>query len=135
MTAIRTISVAAATAALAVTGVAGAAEAPVVSKQQFIAGAAPLTIPGTGIQQGEWMGSKARLLYRDVTVEGRQRATVILRAPKGLRIRGLAIQGGPTSQLGFVAVTKSYPGKRQVVVRAWSRDRDEATGRIYALAK
>jgi hypothetical protein len=135
MTAIRTISAAAVTAALAATGVAGAAEAPVVSQQHFIAGAAPLTIPGTGIQKGEWMGSRARLLYRDVTVEGSQRAVVTLRAPKGLKVRALAIQNGLKSQLGFVAVTKNYPGKQQVTVRAWARENGEATGRIYALAK
>jgi hypothetical protein len=135
MNAIRTISVAAATAALAATGVAGAAEAPVVSKQQFIAGTAPLTIPGTGIHKGEWMGSRARLLYRDVTLEGKQRATVTLRAPKGLKVRGLALQEG--ANVGFVALTRHYAGKQQVQVRTFVRRgvSGEVTGRIYALAK
>jgi hypothetical protein len=135
MTAIRTISAAAVTAALAATGVAGAAEAPVVSQQQFIAGTAPLTIPGTGVQKGEWMGSRARLLYRDVTLEGTQRATLTLRAPKGLRIRGLAVQEG--TNVGFVALTRRYAGKQQVQVRTFVRGgvTGEVTGRIYALAK
>jgi hypothetical protein len=137
MTAIRTISIAAVTAALAATGVAGAAEAPVVSDQQFIAGAAPLTIPGTGIQQGEWMGSRARLLYRDVTLEGDQQVRLTLRAPKGRKIRGLAV--GEGTKVSFTAVTRRYAGKRSVVVRAQlagrHADDGEITGRVYALAK
>ena len=133
----RTISLAAAVTALAATGVAGAAEAPVVSQQEFIAGTAPFTIPGTGVQKGEWMGSKARLLYREVTVAGKQQARVTLRAPKGLKIRGLALDNVRRSQIGFTAVTRDYAGKQQVVVRVYSNRRGsaEATGRVYALAK
>jgi hypothetical protein len=137
MSATRLITATAAVAALAATGVAGAAEAPAVSQQHFIAGAAPLTIPGTGIHKGDWMGSRARLLYRDVTLEGDQRARLTLRAPNGLKVRALAVHGGPGSRLGVVTETRRYPGKQQVTVRTWVAERGagEVTGRIYALAK
>ncbi len=137
MSASRIITTTAAAFAIAATGVASAADAPVVSGQHFIAGAAPLTIPGTGIQQGEWMGSKARLLYRDVTLEGDQQVRVTLRAPKGRKIRGLAIQGG--SRISFTALDRKYVGKRQVTVRAEVArivaGDDEVTARVYALAR
>jgi hypothetical protein len=137
MSAPRIITATAAVAALAATGVAGAAEAPVVSQQEFIAGAAPLTIPGTGVEQGEWMGSKARLVYRDVTLEGRQQVRLTLRAPKGLKVRGLAVEDG--SKIAFTATRRSYAGKRQVTVRARVAGRHvaagETTARVYALAR
>jgi hypothetical protein len=135
MSVTRTIALATTIAALTATGVAGAAGAPVVGDQHFIAGAAPLTIPGTGIQKGEWMGSRARLLYRDVTLEGDRRARVTLRAPKGLRLRGLAVEEG--AKLGFRVVGGPYAGRRSVTVRATLAPSasGEQAGRIYALAR
>lgn len=135
MTIMRSISTTAAVAALAVTGVAGAAEAPAVSKQHALFGTATVTVPGTGVQQGEWMGSKAHLVYRDVTLQGDQQARVILRAPAGKTLRGIAVAEG-----GEVAVQvvkpRRYVGRKQVVVRAEiARGDDEAAGRIYALVK
>ena len=123
----------AAISALAATGVASAADAPVVSKQHALYGTAPLTIPGTGVKQGDWMGSKAHLVYRDVTLTGKQTVNITLRAPEGKRVRGLALDEGST--VGFTALTRNYGGKRQVRVRvslANSRGKAEATGRVYA---
>lgn len=131
----RTLSLVTTVAALAATGVAGAAEAPVAGPQHVMAGAAPLTIPGTGIQRGEWMGSQARLLYRDVTLDPGRRTRVTLRAPKGLRLRGLAVAEG--ERIAFAVVDRRYVGRREVTVRAaLSRSASGAhVGRIYALAR
>ena len=137
MSASRIITTTAAVFALAATGVASAADAPVVSDQEFIAGQAPLTIPGTGVKQGEWMGAKARLLFRDVTLEGKQQVRLTLRAPKGRTIRGLAIQEG--SHVAFTAADVTYRGKRSVTVSARIAGRfvddGETTARVYALAR
>jgi hypothetical protein len=121
--------------AFATTGIATAADAPIVSEQHFIAGHAPVTIPGTGVQKGEWMGSKARFVYRDVTLEGDQRVRVTLRAPKGRTIRGLAPAEG--SKISFVAVDRDYVGKRKTTVRArLAPGADgEQTARIGALVR
>ena len=133
----RSISITAAAATLAATGVAGAAEAPVVSKQHSLFGTATVTVPGTGVQQGEWMGSKAHLVFRDVTLEGDQQARVLLRAPAGKTLRGLAIAEG--GDIGFrVEKPRRYAGRKQVTVRvqlAPHAGDGESTGRIYALVK
>jgi hypothetical protein len=123
------------TAVLGLAATAGAAEAPGVSKQRWIAGHAPLTIPGTGVQKGEWMGSRAKLVYRDVTLEAGQKARVTLRADGNRRVRGLAI--AKLGTMRFVALDTHYPGRRQVSVRAWlaPRTKGEVTTRIYALTR
>jgi hypothetical protein len=123
------------TAVLGVAATAGAAEAPVVSDQQWIAGHAPVTIPGTGVRKGEWMGAKAKLVYRDVTLEAGQKARVTLRADGTRRVRGLAV--AKLGKLRFVALDTRYPGRRQVTVRAWvaARTHGEVTTRIYALTR
>jgi hypothetical protein len=124
-----------AAAVLGVAATAGAAAAPVVSDQEWIAGRAPLTIPGTGVHKGEWMGSKARLVYRDVTLEAGQKTRVTLRADGGRRVRGLAIERLGTVR--FVALDTRYPGRRHVTVRAWlaPRTHGEVTTRVYALTR
>ena len=122
--------------ALASAGLAGAAEAPVVSKQQFIAGEAPVTVPGTGVKKGEWMGGRAVLVYRDVTLEGDQEVRLTLWARKGQRIRGLAVD--ERTKVGFKTLTDDYAGKKKVVVQAFlhrGARGGEATNRIYALSR
>lgn len=130
------ITTTAAIAALASAGVAGAADAPVVSKQQFIAGAAPLTIPGTGIQKGEYMGAKSQLVFRDVTLEGDQSVRVALNGRNGRTIHALAVQQG--SKISFQPVDRSYRGNRRLVVEAQlapNAGDAEATARVYALTR
>ena len=131
----RTISLTAVTAVLATAGVAGAAEAPVVSAQQTIHGTAVVTVPGTGVKQGEWMGSKAHLVYRDATLAQDQRAVVTLRAPKGKRIRGLAIR--ENAKIAVRALDREYAGKTKVTVHAVLRPDagGQATDRVFALVK
>jgi hypothetical protein len=95
---------------------------------------APLTIPGTGVQQGEALPKGARLVFRTVTVEGDQQPRFTLRAPRGLRLRGLA----PAPGVGFAVVDRgTYAGRTSVRVRAYaaSKDAEERTARIYALAR
>jgi hypothetical protein len=100
---------------------------------QWIAGTAPLTIPGTGVQKGEWMGSKAKLVYRDVTLEAGQSTRLTLRADGARRVRGLALSG--LGNVRFVVVDRRYAGRRRVTVRVWAapRTQGEVTTRIYAL--
>lgn len=122
-------------ALMAASGVA-AADAPVVSAQKTSpARTAPLTIPGTGVKKGAKLPGGARLIYREVTVEGTQKATFTLKAPDGKRIRGLV----PSSAaVGFVVVDKgNYAGRKQVKVRAFANPQadGESTGRIYGLAR
>jgi hypothetical protein len=133
------IATTAAFAALAGTGlagVAGAADAPTVSPQEFIAGTAPLTIPGTGIHRGDRMPLDARLVYKEVTLEHGQKARVTLRAPKGTTIRALATT--ERAPVGFVVDgARDYTGKRTVTVRAFAAHKraGELTGSIYALTR
>jgi hypothetical protein len=137
MTIIRKITAATALVALAGSGVAAAADAPIVSRQHTsTARTAPTTIPGTGIQKGEKLPSGARLVYRTVTLEGRQTAKLTLRAPAGKRIRALVPQEG--SDVGFVVTTKgSYVGRTAVTLRAYKNPKagGEVSGRIYGLAR
>ena len=135
MNAITKLTTAAVAVSLAAAGVAVAADAPVVSKQDTIKGTAPLTIPGTGVKKGDKLPAGARIVHRDVTLEGRQTVRITLTAPKGDTIRGVGIPEG--SDVGGVALTKDYVGRRRVVIRAFlSPHADgEATGGIYALTR
>jgi hypothetical protein len=132
----RTIA-AAAIAALATTGVATAAETAHVSAQKTAKSRfAALTIPGTGVKKGARVPSGARIVFRDVTLEDGQTATLTLRAPKGKTLRGLAQAEG--RKVGFVVLSKgNYAGHRQVKVRAYlaKSAQGEQTGRIYALVR
>ncbi len=128
------------TAAVALTagGVATAADAPVVSAQKTLeTRTAPVTIPGTGVKKGEKLPSGARIIYRDVTLEGDQRTTARLLAPKGSTLRGLAHREG-SQQVGFRVIRPTnYGGKRRVFVRAHrlGKAATEGTGRIFALIR
>jgi hypothetical protein len=139
MTTIRKITAATAALALAGTGVAAAAGAPVVGAQQTSpATTAPLTIPGTGVKKGDRLPSGARLVYRDVALEGNQKVSrVVIRAPKGKTIRGLAVRSG--DQVGFVVTDEgNYVGRKQVASRAYLNGRapaGEHTGRLYGLVR
>ncbi len=135
MTITRKISTAATVALLASAGTAAAADAPIVSSQKTLsAKTAPVTVPGTGIKTGQRLPKGARIVYRDVTLEGRQTVRLSLRAPAGKTIRGLA----PAGRVGFAVVDKGdYTGRTKVSVRAF-KDRNvagEVTGRIYGLAR
>jgi hypothetical protein len=139
MTTIRKITAATATLALAATAVAAAAGAPVVSAQKTSpARTAPLTIPGTGVKKGMRLPSGARLVYRDVTLEGKQKVSrVVICAPKGKTIRGLAVRSG--DRVDFLVTDEgNYVGRRQVVSRAYLYGRPPAgehTGRLYGLVR
>ncbi len=137
MTAItRRLAAATSVALLAASGVAAAADAPIVSVQKTsTATTAPLTIPGTGIQKGERLPGGARLVYRDVTLEGAQTATFHIKAPAGKRLRGLAPKA---NAVGFTVVDKGdYTKRGKVKVRAFAAPHadSEVTGRIYGLVR
>jgi hypothetical protein len=136
MTITRKLAAATSIALLAASGVAAAADAPVVSAQHTSpTRTAPVTIPGTGIQKGERVPSGARLIYRDVTLEGKQTVTFTLKAPSGKRLRGLVPK---TGDVGFAVVDKgSYVGRTKVKVRSFANPRaaGEVNGRIYGLVR
>lgn len=138
MTITRKLTAATAALALAGSGVAAAADAPIVGAQKTSpAKTAPMTIPGTGVKKGDRLPRGARLIYRDVTLEGKQTAgRVVLRAPAGKTIRGLAVRD--RDQVGFVVTDEgNYVGRRQVASRAFVNPRvaGEQTGRIYGLVR
>lgn len=121
---------------LAATGIAGAADAPVVSKQTWTAGYALADFPGTGYEQGEWLGSKAKMVSRTVTLERGQKVRLTLRAEKGQRIRGLGVT--EDQKLNVTAVNRDYAGKRSVTVRVTAPRNAgdlEITEKVMALSK
>ncbi len=138
MSASKLLTTAVATTALAVSGgVAAAADSPVVSKQGALMGTALADFPAVDLKKGDWAGSRALMLYRDVTVEEGQVARVTFRAPAGSRIRSIGHVHG--SVLSARARDIHYRGDRSVTLRvkiAEDRATDgEVTERIYVLAK
>jgi hypothetical protein len=131
------ITVTAAATVLAATGVAGAADTPAVSQQSWTAGAALTDFPGTGIEKGEWIGSRAVQVHRTVTLEGRQSVRLTLRARPGQRIRALG--ASEHAKLSVVALTDDYVGKRAVTVRVRVSPKavngNEVRERVYALSR
>ncbi|MBI5107015.1 MAG: hypothetical protein HZB46_18875 [Solirubrobacterales bacterium] len=119
--------------ALATAGVAGAAEAPLVSHQAELHGKAPVTVAGTGVKKGDWMGSKQFIIYKKVRVDGHGKVTLTLKAPKGKTVAGLAVD--EKSGVGFVA-QRDYPGHKTVTVTAYGRNAEgPSRGRILALVR
>jgi hypothetical protein len=137
MTTTRLFAASVTVAALAAGGVAAAAETPVVGEQGTLnVTRAPVTFPGTGVKKGERLPSGARVIFRDVTLEGEQEARLRLRAPRDRTLRGLAIREG--APIGVATVSAgSYVGRRQVVVRAYLRPdaEGETTSRVYAITR
>lgn len=137
MTIARKLTAATITALLAGAGIAAAADAPIVSKQHTsTAGTAPLTIPGSGLKKGDRLPTGARLVYRNVTLEGDQTATFNIKAIHGKRLRGLGTKEG--QDVGFVVVNRaSYAGRTKVQVRAYANPNadGEVEGRIYGLVR
>jgi hypothetical protein len=125
------------TASLAAAGVATAAEAPVIGKQQTDpATTAPMSIGGTGVHKGDTLPKGAKLIYREVTLSPGQEVVTKLRAPEGTRLQGLALP--EKAPLGFAVLNKrNYGGKHEVRFRVfrWNKATDRATGRIYALVR
>lgn len=131
----RLVVAAAAVVALSSAGVAVAGDAPDVSAQRTHTGTAPLTVPGTGLEKGHAVPHGARLISRDVALEGDQVARVVLRAPDGTTLRGIGMPEG--QDIRFRLVSRSYVGRRQAVLRASVAPGidGEASGRVYALAR
>jgi hypothetical protein len=137
MTTTRKLTAATAALALAGAGVAAAGDAPGVgAPHSSTAKTAPVSIPGTGIKKGDRLPKGARIVFRDVTLQGKQTAKLTLRAPAGKTIRALAPKEG--IDIGFVVTTKgNYAGRKSVALRAYKNPKagGEVTGRIYGLAR
>ena len=136
MTITRKLTAATAAALLTASGVAAAADAPVVSIQHTSpAKTAPVTIPGTGVHKGDRLPAGARLVYRNVALEGEQTATFNIKAPSGKRLRGLVPKN---DQLGFEVVSRpDYGGRTKVQIRAFASPQADGRveGRIYGLVR
>jgi len=137
MTITRKLTAVTALLALAGSGVAAAADAPIVSAQKTSASHyAPVLIPGTGIKKGERLPEGAKVVYRDITMTAKQEVTITLRAPDGTRIRALAERHD--RHVGFSVTNAHSPyGRKHATLRVWAeRDMpDEVTERIYALVR
>jgi hypothetical protein len=143
-------STAAATTAAATTAAATttAPASPHVGPQRTWTGAtAPLTIPGTGLHRGERIPRGERIVYRDVTVAGREVVDFALRAPAGTKIRAVAPDDPPAPpEVDFLVTNvrprgqhtadRYYPGGTLATIRARARPAGSGavTERIYALA-
>ncbi len=129
----------AATAVLALvgSGVAAAADAPIVSAQKTSSSRySPVLIPGTGIKKGERLPKGAKVVYRDITIAPRQEVTITLRAPDGKRVRAIAERD--TRNVGFAVATKHSPyGRKHVKMRVFASPNmsGEVTERMYALTR
>jgi hypothetical protein len=125
-----------------------AATAPHAGPQKTWTGAtAPLTIPGTGLHKGDRIPKGDRIVYRDVTVAGRQVVNFSLRAPAGRKIRGV-VPDDPAAppEVNFLVTNvrprghhtadRYYPGGTIATIRARAYPTGSAavTERIYALA-
>jgi len=137
MTITRKLTAVTALLALAGSGVAAAADAPIVSAQKTSASHyAPVLIPGTGIKKGERLPGGAKIVYRDITVKPGQEVTITLRAPDGTRVRALAERND--RHVGFSVVAPKHPyGHKHITMRV-SAEQDmpgEVTERIYALVR
>ncbi len=124
-------------AALAVGGAASAAEAPVVGDQATLSvKRAPVTFPGTGVERGERLPAGARIVFRDVTLEGDQQPAFRLRAARGRTLQGLGMREGEDVGIAVVSPER-YTGRRQVRVRAYAAPQaeGEVAARVYALTR
>ena len=89
--------------------------------------------PRTGVEKGHAMPRGARLVSRDVALEGDQVARVVLRAPDGTTLRGIGMPEGQDIRFGLVS---SLRRRRQAVLRARSPRIDcAASGRVNAIAR
>jgi hypothetical protein len=124
-------------ASLAVSGVAVAAAAPLVSKERTCTGArAPLTVPGTGVKKGARLPRGERIVFRQVTLAKGQKVDLEITAPARKRLRGLAV--AENGRVGFTVVSpRHYVGHRSVEVRAFAAPHTTGThsGRIFALVR
>lgn len=127
----RVITATAAVASLATSGVATAATAPVVSKEQTLTGTkAPVAI--AGIKKAARLPSGDRIVFRTVTLSKGQKVTVTVTALSGKTLKGLARSG----KIRFTVLSpKKFAGKRTVKVRVVpaTTSTGRSTGRIYAL--
>lgn len=125
-----------------------ATAAPHVGPQRTWTGAtAPLTILGTGLHKGERIPRGDRIVYRDVTVAGREIVNFALRAPSGKKIRGVmpADPAAPPEvnfavtnvrPRGHHTADRYYPGGTIATIRArvYPTGSAAVSERIYALA-
>jgi hypothetical protein len=129
----RVLTVSTAVAALATSGVATAATAPVVSKERTMTGTkAPVAIGG--LKKGARLPSKDRIVFRAVTLSKGQKVTVTMTAPKGKTLKALARSG----KIKFTVLSpKSFSGKRSVKVRVTpaAKASGKVSGHIYALVR
>lgn len=125
----RATAVTAAVAALAMSGVASPASAPVVSKERTFSGTkAPVAIGG--MKKGATLPSKDRIVLRTVSLAKGQKATVTLTAPTGKTLQALAKSG----KITFTVVSpKKFTNTKSVKVRVTATTK--AKGTIYALVR
>jgi hypothetical protein len=125
----RVTTVTAVVAALAMSGVAAAATAPVVSKEKTVtATKAPVAIGS--VKKGAKLPSGDKVVFRTVSLAKGQKASVTMTAPKGKALRALAKSG----KIKFTVVSpKKFAGKASVKLSVTATTK--AKGTIYALVR
>jgi hypothetical protein len=136
----RTTMILTAAACLALTGGAAAASPAQVGPVTTVATAgdpAPFTVPGTGLKKGMELKPGQQLIAREVTLQGKAKATFKMTCRGTTRLRGLALDDLKASKVGFKTTKgNSYVGKKSVGVQAFAMKAaagTEAKGSIYAL--
>jgi hypothetical protein len=127
----RVITATAAVATLAASGVATAATAPVVSKQQTATETkAPVAIGS--VKKGARLPAGDRIVFRTVTLSKGQKVSVTMTAPKGMTLRALAHAGKITWK-----APKAFSGKRSVKLSVTTAKgaSGKITGHVYALVR
>jgi hypothetical protein len=128
---------AAGTTAAGTTGGAVVAKTPIIGPEETLSTEiAPLTIPGTGVHKGARLPKGARLIYRQVTIEGSESVHFTMEAPAGKRFLGCVPTDDPP--VGFrIDNTTNYAGHTKVWVSVSTHPRTTyaATGRLYGLVR
>ncbi len=119
-------------------GTAHAAAAPTVSTPKVYAAGqkTPVDVAGNDLRAGDTIRKGTKLLRWKVRLNGANNHVITLRAPRGYRHVGLAINDG--RQIGFAVAKGSryYESTIKVRVYAFSgADAATASGHMYALVK
>jgi hypothetical protein len=96
----------------------------------------PVTIPGSGLKQGDRLSGGQVLVRRLTEVRAGRRKTVDLRCPRGTRHRGLGMFEG--TRLGFRLLDERVYNRRRVArVEAFAATQESGVvrGSIFALCR
>lgn len=130
-----TITSTVAALALVVAAPAAAAE---ISTQRTVAEAgdkAPVTVGGTGLKKGSTLKQGQTMIARKFTLEGPEKASLVLKCANGSVLQGAA---GGDGEYTWVTASKSrYVGKRKVGIKlsGHAKPGEETLSAMYAVCR